>query len=305
MSVITIGTRQSPLALIQSESVARSIIASSGVDVRLEQITTKGDKMLDVPLAKIGGKGLFTKEIETRLLDREIDIAVHSLKDMPTELPDGLTIGALTEREEPRDAFVSEKFARFEDVPSGAVIGTSSLRRRAQILAARPDVTVRDLRGNVGTRLAKLDAGEFDAIILAAAGLKRLEMYGRIREMLSIEISLPASCQGVMAVECRSDDERILQMLRAIDDRTSRATSSAERAFLSEVGGGCQVPVGAFAELHGEEVRLRALISSLDGSKMIKRETSSAVDDAPSAARELAREMMADGGREILEEIGA
>lgn len=305
MSVITIGTRQSPLALIQSESVARSIIASSGVDVWLEQITTKGDKMLDVPLAKIGGKGLFTKEIETRLLDREIDIAVHSLKDMPTELPDGLTIGALTEREEPRDAFVSEKFARFEDVPSGAVIGTSSLRRRAQILAARPDVTVRDLRGNVGTRLAKLDAGEFDAIILAAAGLKRLEMYGRIREMLSIEISLPASCQGVMAVECRSDDERILQMLRAIDDRTSRATSSAERAFLAEVGGGCQVPVGAFAELHGEEVRLRALISSLDGSKMIKRETSSAVDDAPSAARELAREMMADGGREILEEIGA
>lgn len=305
MSVITIGTRQSPLALIQSESVARSIIASSGVDVRLERITTKGDKMLDVPLAKIGGKGLFTKEIETRLLDREIDIAVHSLKDMPTELPDGLTIGALTEREEPRDAFVSEKFARFEDVPSGAVIGTSSLRRRAQILAARPDVTVRDLRGNVGTRLAKLDAGEFDAIILAAAGLKRLEMDGRIREMLSIEISLPASCQGVMAVECRADDERILQMLRAIDDRTSRATSSAERAFLAEVGGGCQVPVGAFAKLCGEKVRLRAMIASLDGSKMIKRETSSAVDDAPSAARELAREMMADGGREILEEIGA
>lgn len=300
-----IGTRQSPLALWQSESVAASIRAARpDMDVELVRISTKGDKILDVPLAKIGGKGLFTKEIEAELMSGAIDIAVHSLKDMPTELPPGLCLAALTAREDPRDAFVSERYASLDELPRGARVGTSSLRRRAQLLAARGDLEIADLRGNVGTRLSKLDAGEFDAIILAAAGLKRLGLESRIRETIPPDVCLPASCQGVMAVECRESDASTRELLSAIDDASSRASSSAERAFLAEVGGGCQVPVGAYAEVLGGTVRVRAVIASLDGSRIIRRETSAAADDASAAGRELAREMLGCGGRDILKEIG-
>ena len=242
---ITIGTRASKLALWQAEYVAAAIEKHHPVvRVELRKMTTKGDRVLDAPLAKIGGKGLFTKELEQAMLAGEIDLAVHSLKDMPTEVPAGLVIGAITERLDAGDAFVSIRYRTMEELPQGARVGTSSLRRRAQLLAVRPDLTIHDLRGNVNTRLAKLDAGEFDAIVLAAAGLKRLGLADRIRTILPRAMILPAVGQGALAIECRADDVRVLGLIDFLRDPQMTAAAAAERAFLRRVEGGCQIPVG-------------------------------------------------------------
>ena len=239
------------MALWQASYVAEAIKKEHpSYCVELCELTTKGDRILDAPLAKIGGKGLFTKELEQAMLDGAVDLAVHSLKDMPTEVPDGLLIGAITTRLDPGDAFVSAHYAAVEDLPVGARVGTSSLRRRAQLLAVRPDLTICDLRGNVNTRLAKLDAGEFDAIVLAAAGLKRLGFECRIRSILPRSVMLPAVGQGALAIECRAGDTEILSAIAFLRDAGMTTAAQAERAFLRRVEGGCQIPVGVYADVH-------------------------------------------------------
>ena len=245
---IIIGTRSSKLALWQADYIMERL-QQQYPDVEIEKclMTTKGDKILDAPLAKIGGKGLFTKELETAMLEGEIDIAVHSLKDMPVVVPEGLVITAITERENPGDALVSNKYNSFAELPEGAKIGTSSLRRKAQLLHARPDFNIQDLRGNVNTRLQKLESENFDAIILAAAGLKRLGFSDRIKEELPKTMCLPAVGQGALAVETREDDTELREMLAFLDDKETRACTITERAFLAAVEGGCQVPVGVYA----------------------------------------------------------
>ncbi len=247
---ITIGTRKSLLALWQSNYI-KSCLEKEYPDceVRLQKIVTKGDKILDVPLSKIGGKGLFTKEIETALLDGEVDLAVHSLKDMPTKLPDGLCLTAITERAVVGDAFVSNKYNTFAEMPAGAVLGTSSLRRKAQLLAKRPDLDIRDLRGNVDTRLHKLDEGQYDAIILAAAGLTRLGYGDRIKETLPCDFCIPAVGQGALAIECRTDNTEVRAMLEFLNHPATKSCTDAERAFLGLVEGGCQVPIGVHADV--------------------------------------------------------
>lgn len=242
---LIIGTRQSLLAMWQSNYIAGRLREEyPGCDVTLKKIVTKGDRILDVPLAKIGGKGLFTKEIEQELLDGTIDLAVHSLKDMPTVLPEGLCLTAITERANAGDAFVSNKYNSIEELPEGSVLGTSSLRRRAQLLARRPDLKIVDLRGNVDTRLKKLDEGQMDAIILAAAGLTRLGHADRIKEIIPQSYCLPAVGQGALAIECRTDNFKVRQMLDFLNDTATKQATDAERAFLGLLEGGCQVPIG-------------------------------------------------------------
>ncbi|MGN0709254.1 MAG: hydroxymethylbilane synthase [Anaerovoracaceae bacterium] len=301
---LVIGTRKSRLAMWQSEYIKGRLESEyPGVTVGLSKIVTKGDKILDVPLAKIGDKGLFTKELESALLTGETDLAVHSLKDMPMQLPDGLCITAVTKREDPGDAFVSNRFERLEDLPEGAVVGTSSLRRKAQLLAWRPDLDVRDLRGNVDTRLKKLDDGEFDAVVLASSGLKRLGHADRIRENIPFEICVPAVGQGALAIECREDDEEVRGMLGFLNDTETRACTDAERAFMTRIGGGCQVPVGVHAELSGAALELTAVISSLDGSRFIKDSAECAPGDGASTGSMLGEKMLRNGGDAILAEI--
>ena len=303
---ITIGTRASKLALWQAEYVAAEIEKHHpAVRVELRKITTKGDRILDAPLAKIGGKGLFTKELEQAMLAGEIDLAVHSLKDMPTEVPAGLVIGAITERLDAGDAFVSVHYRSMEELPQGARVGTSSLRRRAQLLAVRPDLTILDLRGNVNTRLAKLDAGEFDAIVLAAAGLKRLGLGDRIRTILPRAMILPAVGQGALAIECRADDLRILGLIDFLRDSQMTAAAAAERAFLRRVEGGCQIPVGVYAEVgEGNVLHVEAMIASVDGMRVCRSRSMGAVDAAEKIGVALAEELLDAGGRDILKEIG-
>jgi len=269
------------------------------------KMTTKGDRILDAPLAKIGGKGLFTKELEQAMLAGEIDLAVHSLKDMPTEIPKGLVIGAITERLDAGDAFVSVHYDTMEDLPHGARIGTSSLRRRAQLLAVRPDLEILDLRGNVNTRLAKLDAGEFDAIVLAAAGLKRLGLGERIRTILPRAMILPAVGQGALAIECRADDLRNLELIDFLRDPHMTAAAEAERAFLRRVEGGCQIPVGVYAEVgEGNVLHVEAMIASVDGMRVCRSRSMGSVEQAENLGISLAEELLDVGGREILKEIG-
>ena len=303
---ITIGTRASKLALWQAEYVAAEIEKHHpAVRVELRKMTTKGDRILDAPLAKIGGKGLFTKELEQAMLAGEIDLAVHSLKDMPTEVPAGLVIGAITERLDAGDAFVSVHYRSMEELPQGARVGTSSLRRRAQLLAVRPDLTILDLRGNVNTRLAKLDAGEFDAIVLAAAGLKRLGLGDRIRTILPRAMILPAVGQGALAIECRADDLRILGLIDFLRDSQMTAAAAAERAFLRRVEGGCQIPVGVYAEVgEGNVLHVEAMIASIDGMRVCRSRSMGAVDAAEKIGVALAEELLDAGGRDILKEIG-
>jgi hypothetical protein len=268
-------------------------------------MTTKGDRILDAPLAKIGGKGLFTKELEQAMLAGQIDIAVHSLKDMPTEIPKGLIIGAITKRLDPGDAFVSVNYTSIEELPIGAKVGTSSLRRRAQLLAVRPDLQLLDLRGNVNTRLAKLDAGDFDAIILAAAGLKRLGLGNRIRSILSQRMMLPAVGQGALAIECRADDTRILSVIDFLHDRNMSAAAMAERAFLCRVEGGCQIPVGVYADLKEDGLlHVDAMIASVDGIRVCRSRCTGSAERAEDLGISLAEELLDAGGREILKEIG-
>ena len=273
--------------------------------VELCELTTKGDRILDAPLAKIGGKGLFTKELEQAMLDGAVDLAVHSLKDMPTEVPDGLVIGAITTRLDPGDAFVSAHYAAVEDLPVGARVGTSSLRRRAQLLAVRPDLTICDLRGNVNTRLAKLDAGEFDAIVLAAAGLKRLGFERRIRSILPRSVMLPAVGQGALAIECRAGDTEILSAIAFLRDAGMTTAAQAERAFLRRVEGGCQIPVGVYAEVDADgQISIDAMIASVDGQRICRSDAYGAGEQAEALGTALAEELLDAGGREILKEIG-
>ena len=303
---ITIGTRASKLALWQASYVAEAIKKEHpSYCVELRELTTKGDRILDAPLAKIGGKGLFTKELEQAMLDGAVDLAVHSLKDMPTEVPDGLVIGAITTRLDPGDAFVSAHYATVEDLPVGARVGTSSLRRRAQLLAVRPDLTICDLRGNVNTRLAKLDAGEFDAIVLAAAGLKRLGFERRIRSILPRSVMLPAVGQGALAIECRAGDAAILSTISFLRDAGMTTAAQAERAFLRRVEGGCQIPVGVYAEVDTDgQISIDAMIASVDGQRICRSDVHGAGEQAEALGTALAEELLDAGGREILKEIG-
>lgn len=301
---LIIGTRQSLLALWQSNHIA-SLLRKQYPDcqVTLKKIVTKGDRILDVPLAQIGGKGLFTKEIETELLDGTVDLAVHSLKDMPTVLPEGLCLTAITTRANVGDAFVSNKYASFSELPQGAVLGTSSLRRKAQLLAVRPDLKIVDLRGNVDTRLRKLDEGQMDAIILAAAGLERLGHADRIREIIPTTVCLPAVGQGALAIECRSDNKEVRDMLAFLNDLPTKQATDAERAFLGLIEGGCQVPIGVHAEVENNNVKIEAVIASLDGSKVLRNNITGSAVNAADLGRKLGQQMLAEGGEQILADI--
>ena len=301
---ITIGTRGSKLALWQTNWVKAELEKHHpGIEVEILIISTKGDRVLDVSLPKLGeqGKGLFTKELEDAIFDRRVDIAVHSLKDLPTDLPAGLHIGAICEREDVRDALVVRGDVQsFASLPQGATLGTSSLRRQAQILAARRDLVIRPVRGNVDTRLRKLDSGEYDAIVLASAGLHRLGYDNRITEHLSEELVLPAVGQGALAIETRSDDESVNRIMQALEHKPTRAACQAERAFLRGLGGGCLVPIAAHARLQGESLSLSGLVASPDGSELIRSQQSGSADDAESIGNRLAGELKGMGAGRIL-----
>ncbi|TAN49725.1 MAG: hydroxymethylbilane synthase [Methylococcaceae bacterium] len=302
--LIRIATRKSPLALWQARHVAERLQhLRPGLQTELVTMTTRGDKLLDAPLSKVGGKGLFVKELEQGLLDGQADIAVHSMKDVPVEFPAGLHLTAILERENPYDALVSNHYASWRDLPQGARIGTSSLRRQCQISAQRPDCQILMLRGNVNTRLAKLDAGEFDAILLAVAGLKRLGFADRIREVLAPELSLPAMGQGAIGVECRSDDAKTNALLALLHHADSAVCVTAERALNAGLQGGCQVPIAGFAELDGDRLRLRALVGSLDGQTIIRAESVAARTAAVQLGQALAEDLLARGAGQILQAV--
>lgn len=301
MQRIRIATRKSALALWQAEFVKAELLKHHPqLTVELVPMSTQGDKILDTPLAKIGGKGLFVKELETAMLEDRADIAVHSMKDVPVEFPDGLMLSAICEREDPRDAFVSNQFRAIAELPPGAVVGTSSLRRQCQLKALRPDLQVRDLRGNVNTRLAKLDNGEFAAIILAAAGLLRLGFAERIAGYLPVEQSLPANGQGAVGIECRTSDLRVQTLLALLEHSITRNCVLAERAMNRRLQGGCQVPIGAFATQHGEQITLHGLVGSLDGSEIIRDQVQGPASSAEALGLQLAERLLAAGAGKIL-----
>lgn len=301
---IKIGTRGSLLATTQSTWVKNQIEAEHpGVSVELVTIVTKGDKILDVPLAKVGGKGLFVKEIEEALLRREVDLAVHSMKDVPSELPDELHLGIIPLRENPHDAFISNDYAELAELPRGATVGTSSLRRRAQLAALRPDLEIVDLRGNLDTRLRKLDEGQFQAIILAAAGLNRLGMSSRATGYFEAKEMLPAVGQGALGIELRKDDAELLAGLAFLNDTDTSVAVKAERAFLYRLEGGCQVPIGAFAEVKGGQVVLTGLVASVDGQVVLKDSITGPGEEARELGTMLANKLLDLGGREILAEV--
>lgn len=303
-SLIRIATRKSALALWQAEFVKAQLEHfHPGLQVELVPMSTQGDKILDTPLAKIGGKGLFVKELETAILEGRADIAVHSMKDVPVEFPEGLQLQTICEREDPRDAFVSNNFASLDDLPAGAVVGTSSLRRQCQLKAKRPDLQIRDLRGNVNTRLAKLDAGEYDAIILAAAGLIRLGFAARIRTHLAVEQSLPANGQGAVGIECRSNDSTIHALLAPLEHLATRQAVLAERAMNRRLQGGCQVPIGAFAVHQGDELWLRGLVGSLDGQQILHAEVKGPATEAEALGLQLAEQLLQQGAAAILKAV--
>ena len=303
-NVLKIATRQSPLALWQANFV-KARLQALYPELRIELVTmvTKGDVILDTPLAKIGGKGLFVKELETALLNGEADIAVHSMKDVPMQFPAGLGLSVICKREDPRDAFVSNKFSCLDELPSGATVGTSSLRRQCQLKALRPDLMIQSLRGNVGTRLNKLDNGDYDAIILASAGLIRLGLPERIASFIETDVSLPAAGQGAVGLECRLNDTRVQQLLAPLADTETTACVLAERAMNHRLQGGCQVPIGGFAELNGDKLFLRALVGALDGSQIIRAEGESAVENAEVLGVQIAEQLLAQGADKILAEI--
>ena len=303
-TTLRIGTRASLLAVTQSTWVKTRIEqAHPQVRVELVQITTKGDRILDVPLAKVGGKGLFVKEIEDALLDGTADLAVHSMKDVPTELPEGLFIGIVPARETPLDAYISNRFATLEALPVGARVGTSSLRRKSQLAAVRPDLAILDLRGNVDTRLRKLDEGQYEAIILAGAGLNRLGLQGRITAELDPTLMLPAIGQGALGIELRRDDTQLLADLQFLHDPRTATAVAAERAFLLRLEGGCQVPIGAHAVVDGETVRLTGLIASVDGRQLLRDTLTAPAAEAPALGTRLAERLLARGGKAILDAV--
>ncbi len=301
---LRIATRKSPLALWQAEHVrARLQQLHSGLQVELLTMSTQGDRVLDSPLAKIGGKGLFVKELEQGMLAGQADIAVHSMKDVPAELPAGLEIGAILEREDPRDAFVSNHCSTLAELPQGARVGTSSLRRQCQLRAVRPDLEILDLRGNVNTRLAKLDAGDYDAIVLASAGLKRLGMGERITRALEPEDMLPAIAQGVIGIECRSDDAAVKALIKALNHTETDLRTQAERAMNAALAGGCQAPVAGFSTITGDSIALRGLVGWPNGSAIIRGEISGQAAEAAVLGEQLAQELLERGARPILDEL--
>jgi hydroxymethylbilane synthase len=295
--VIVIASRGSQLALWQARHVAARL-AELGAEARIEIIKTTGDRITDVPLAQVGGKGLFTKEIEEALLAGTADLAVHSLKDMPTELPPGLTLAAIPEREDPRDALIGRTLSELRE---GSVVGTSSLRREAQLRALGIGLVTKMLRGNVDTRLRKLDEGQYDAIVLAAAGLRRLGWANRIAETLPVETMCPAVGQGALAIETRDDGGPVQELVRKLDHAESRLAVTAERELLATLGGGCQVPVGAHARVDGSTIHLRAIVASPEGSRVVRGELSGS--DAMQVGRELGTRLLNEGAREILREV--
>ncbi len=309
---IIIATRGSKLALWQAEWVKSGLEnINPELSIALKKIKTTGDKILDVPLAQVGGKGLFVKEIEEAMLRGEADLAVHSMKDVPTDLPEGLHLSAICKREDPRDALISAGSAkkadfgymRFEDLPQGANVGTSSLRRMCQILNRRPDLEITQVRGNVDTRITKLDEGGFDAIILAAAGVKRLGRAERITEILSIDVCLPAIGQGAVGVECRVDDEFMNNLLKRLDHEETSVCVRAERAFLKRLEGGCQVPIAAYAKLSGGNLVIKGLVGSLNGETIIKDIIEGRPEEAWQLGTILAEKILSGGGDKILSEF--
>lgn len=302
--IIKIATRKSPLALWQAEYVAdRLQQAHPGIKTELIKMVTKGDKILDAPLAKIGGKGLFVKELEQGMLEGIADIAVHSMKDVPVEFPEGLHLAVILPREDPRDAFVSNKYQSLGELPDNAKIGTSSLRRQCQIAEHFPKAQILSLRGNVNTRLAKLDAGNYDAIILAAAGLKRLGFADRITQLLDTKISLPAIGQGAVGIECRVDDVEMNQLLEPLHDQESTIRVRAERAMNARLNGGCQVPIAGFSELINGRLFMRGLVGKPDGSVIYRAEKTGAIENADEIGRSIADELLASGAGKVLQEL--
>jgi len=302
---VTIGSRGSQLALTQTEHVADLLRnAAPGLEVAIEIITTTGDRVQDKPLSAIGGKGLFTEELEAALHEGSIDLAVHSLKDLPTETPDALCVGAVPKRATPNDALVCAKWARIEDLPDGARVGTSSLRRKAQLLALNPRLDVVDIRGNVDTRIAKvLDRKEMDAAILACAGLERIGRVDAIAQVLSPELMLPAPGQGALGIQARCDDAELLDLLKKITDPRAVAETTAERAMLAALGGGCQVPIGALARAEGDALILSGCVCKLDGTRILRAKVSGAVSDAEALGNQAAQELLAAGADSIIAEL--
>lgn len=304
MTLVKIATRQSPLALWQANHVAKLLNQHHPeVHVELVKLVTQGDKILDTPLAKIGGKGLFVKELETGMLTGQADIAVHSMKDVPMSFPEGLALHTILEREDPRDAFVSNQYTTLDDLPQNAVVGTSSLRRQCQIRAQRPDLVIKDLRGNVGTRLNKLDNGEYDAIILACAGLKRLDLSKRIAQALPHDVCLPAVGQGVVGIETRADDTAIHALLAPLEHSPTRICITAERALNTTLNGGCQVPIAGHATLDGDTVTLKALVGSVDGSTRLYASASHPINEAHALGVAVAHQLLAQGADRILADV--
>ncbi|MDH3238347.1 MAG: hydroxymethylbilane synthase [Deltaproteobacteria bacterium] len=301
--VIRLGSRGSKLALWQAEFVQFEIERKTGRKVEITRIKTTGDMILDVPLARVGGKGLFVKEIEEALLSGGIDLAVHSMKDVPTDLPDRLAIVAITRREDPRDAFLSVKYRKFEELPRGAKLGTSSLRRQTQLLGLRPDLSVETLRGNLDTRIRKMEEGRYDAIILAAAGLRRLGWEAKITEYIPEEMSLPAIGQGALGIEIRVDDPDTREAVSFLNDRDTAFAVRAERGFLKRLEGGCQVPIASYGRTEGDSIFLKGMVGRPDGSEIIRGSARGSASDPEALGVSLAEQLLARGAKEILDEV--
>jgi len=305
-SKLRIATRKSPLALWQANHVRDALMARNpGLDVELFTMTTQGDKILDTPLAKVGGKGLFVKELELGILEGRADLAVHSMKDVPVEFPEGLGLAAILEREDPRDVLISKTFSSIDALPEGARVGTSSLRRQCQLRARRPDLEVLDLRGNVNTRLAKLDNGDYDAILLAAAGVKRMGWEDRITELLPPEQFLPAIGQGAIGIEIRVADERVSRVVKALNDEQTATRIRAERALNERLQGGCQVPIAGYSEISHGVMVLRALVGRPDGTELVQGVISGKPEDGEELGQVLADDLLSRGAKQILAEVYA
>lgn len=304
--IVRIATRKSALALWQAQYVKAELLkAHSDLQVELVPMSTQGDRILDVPLAKIGGKGLFIKELEVAINEGRADIAVHSMKDVPVTFPEGFGLHAICQRENPYDAFVSNHFDSLEELPQNAVVGTSSLRRQCQLRKLRPDLVIKDLRGNVNTRLVKLDQGEYDAIVLAAAGLIRLGLQFRIQSVIPAEISLPAVGQGAVGIECLNNDKELIELLAPLNHNETAIRVKAERAMNAKLNGGCQVPIGSFAELQGDRLTLRGLVGSVDGKVMLHAHHSDSLSNAIQLGEHVADLLLAQGAGEILSALQA
>ena len=301
---IRIATRKSPLALWQANFVKQNLLlAHKDLTVELIPMVTQGDIILDSPLSKIGGKGLFVKQLEQAILNNEADIAVHSIKDIPAQFPEGLMLAAICQRDEVRDAFVANKYASLNDLPEGAIVGTSSLRRQCQLRSHYPHLIIKDLRGNVGTRLNKLDDEQYDAIILASVGLKRLSLEHRISQYIDTDLILPAVGQGAIGIESRTDDKQILDIISVLDDKKSRACIQAERAMNNALQGGCQVPIAGYCRLNNNELILQGLVGRVDGSKIIKQQITGYINEAESLGEKLAKQLLNQGADLILTEL--